>query len=68
MTQDQLKDVTRRIDSLVLTADSQGEMYRKLNILQSNGRGGWILLRCPCWKNGILVAVVIRVTPLEPTL
>ncbi len=59
-TTDELGQMTREIDSLVIGASSVSEMYRKLNTLRSNGDKDWQLLRSPWWVLGHLIAVVIR--------
>lgn len=50
-------DMTRRIDSLVITAGSVPELHRKLNTLTTNGSKDWQLLRSPVWRDGRLIAV-----------
>ena len=63
-----IHEFTRKVDSLIVTAGSLPELYRKLNTLQSNGRGGqysWQLLRHPTWRDGRLIAVLLRRDRLE---
>lgn len=60
MTAEELDAMVRKVDTMVLTAESQPEIYRKLNTLQSNGGGGWRLLRSPVWRDSRIIAVVIR--------
>lgn len=68
MTQDDITKFSKEVDSLLVGADSVPEMYRKLNTLRTNGRGGWQLLRSPWWVKGVLVAVLVRPDPdQEPT-
>ncbi len=60
MTSDDIRDFSRRINSLVIAAKNQEEMYRKLNTLRTNGHAEWQLLRSPCWVGNKLIAVVVR--------
>lgn len=48
------------LESLVISANDVPDMYRKLNTLKEQGKGGWRLLRSPTWVRGFLVAVLIR--------
>ena len=60
MTSDDISKFTKQVDSLVIGASSVPEMYRRLNVLNRNGRGGWQLLRDPMWVRGVLIAVLLR--------
>ena len=60
MTDKELQNITRKIDSLVITAPNLPELYRKLNTLKEQGSPNWQTLRVPVWRNGMLIAVVIN--------
>lgn len=59
-TIDDIKEITRSIDSLLICANSEPELLRKLNVLRKNGSHDWSLLRTPSWVKDKLVAVVIK--------
>jgi len=60
ITDEEVKELGSRLDSLFIAADSVPEMYRKLNTLTKNGSPNWTLLRSPWWVRDILVAIVIK--------
>ena len=60
LTKGSIREFSRKVDSLLIGADSLAEMRRKLNTLETNGRGGWQLLRSPWWVKDVLVAVLVR--------
>ncbi len=56
-------DITKllsQLDCMLVAGKTEAELYRKLNTLQSHGRGGWRVLKTPQWVNGRLVIVLIR--------
>lgn len=60
MTDQDIQRIIRTVDSMFVSAPSLPELYRKMNVLQSHGKGGWRTLCAPKWINGTLVAVLIR--------
>lgn len=60
ITDAEVEGLGRRLDSLVLAADSMAEMLRKLNTLRNNGSPNWKLLMSPVSIRGILIAVLIK--------
>ena len=53
----------KKIDTLIISAPSLPELYRKLNTLQAQGKGGWQVQRAPQWIDGKLRAIVVRIDP-----
>ncbi len=60
MTDNDIKEFSRKVDSLIFGADGIPDMYRRLHVLQTHGTGGWLLLRNPTWVGDKLVVVVVR--------
>ena len=63
LTHKSIQEFTKQVDSLIVSALSTSELYRKLNLLEKNGVGGWQMLRCPVWVGDRLVAVLLRPDP-----
>jgi len=55
---EELEGLGRRIDSELVYADSEGELYFKLNIDYPHPE--WAILRAPSWCGDKLVAVVMK--------
>ena len=60
ITDEEVKELGNRLDTLFIAADSVEDMYRKLNTLRKNGDLGWQLLRSPCWIRDSWIAIVIK--------
>lgn len=60
ITDEEVKELGSRLDSLFIAADSESDMYRKLNILTKNGSPNWKLLRSPCLIRGNFIAIVVK--------
>lgn len=57
ITDQELKELGRRITSEFVAANSQSELLGKLN---DDYFTGWTLLRAPAWVGDKLVALVVR--------
>lgn len=60
LTSAEIRRFTRQIDSLVIVANSEGELHRKLNALTTNGDKRWQMLRWPVRRDGLYIAVVVK--------
>lgn len=60
LTDEEVTQLGRRLDSLILTATSFCEMHRKLNTLRKNGSANWKLLSSPMLIKNLVIAVVIK--------
>jgi hypothetical protein len=60
VTRNDISEFTRQVDSLIIDVVDARDLRRKLNVLDTNGRGGWQLLRQPMWVGSRLVAVLLR--------
>ena len=60
LSKQDIDQFTRSIDSLVIVADTLPQLYRKLNTLARNLGNDWQTLRSPVWREGLLIAVVVR--------
>lgn len=59
-TKESIQQFSTEINTLLVKAKSQPELYRKLNTLEAQGRGGWQLLCAPRIVGEWLVAVAVR--------
>lgn len=60
LTDEEVRILGTRLDTLFIGANSVPEMYRKLNTLVKNGSPNWVLLRSPWWVKGFLIAIVVK--------
>jgi hypothetical protein len=60
ITDEEVKELGSRLDSLLIAADSIEDMYLKLNTLTKNGSPNWRLLCSPRWVRDNLIAIVVK--------
>lgn len=66
LTDEDVFQFSRRVDSLFIGASSVEEMYGKLNLLRRNSSRNRQLLRSQWWVQGVLVALVVKPSPDYP--
>lgn len=55
-----ISELLSQLDCMLVVGETEAELYRKLNTLQEQGRGGWHVLKSPQWLGSKLVIVIIR--------